>query len=114
MSALCVELDICLNREILMICPNCQGRKTVFGIQHFNSGVADIGEHTCTVCKGTGNVLPEHLRRLEEGERIRRDRLSKGLSISEAAEQLGISISDLSDLEHGRVSKEELGLDTDA
>ena len=94
-----------------MICPPCRGTGLVWDIQQYDSGAVEYGEVTCVICKGTGNVTRVELGRLEDGERLMRDRLSKRLTRREAAEQLGITVVQYADLERGRVTRGELGLD---
>lgn len=87
-----------------MVCPACDGRKEV--MVHCNRGDQP---HTwemmlCRTCYGKGEITEEHSRRIEEGEKLRADRLARNLSLIQEAARLGITPMTLSRIENGRES----------
>jgi hypothetical protein len=88
-----------------MTCPECRGKKTleavVCGRQHDRS-FCRTRRLPCHVCQGTGAITEEHAARIEAGEKMRKDRISRRLSLREEAARLGIDQVTLSHREQGR------------
>lgn len=57
----------------------------------------------CFTCHGAGEISEEHVRLIEEGERLRADRIARGLSLREEAARLGCPPRELSDREQGKI-----------
>jgi transcriptional regulator with XRE-family HTH domain len=90
-------------RRATMICPTCAGAKVVRGLGCSpDSGCRPI-ELACFDCQGTGAIPEERAAWIEEGERLRKDRRGRGLSLREEAKRRRISPVELSAMEHGRV-----------
>jgi len=56
----------------------------------------------CGRCGATGEVTAAELARVEEGERRRRDRIARGVSLQQEAARLGLTPMALADIEHAR------------
>lgn len=82
-----------------MICPRCNGAGAYRALVCPSGELRDI---TCSLCGGARELSDEQALRLEDGARMRRERIDRGESLREAARRLGISPSDLSRLEHGQ------------
>jgi len=80
-------------------CPDCAGEKVIRAVAC--PGFRPI-VLTCEACKGTGSVDDAFLARRADGERLRMERIARGLSLREEAKRLGISPVLLSDRERGR------------
>lgn len=89
-------------------CPECDGRGTfaAFVDGHRPDGTA-WGEFRpavqCFLCGGAGKIPEEHLKWRAIGEAHRKARVKRMESIREAAERLGVSPSQLSAMEYGRL-----------
>ena len=90
-------------RGVLMRCSTCGGEGTLSGLIKPTRGACYLGTLPCPACEGTGAMGEVQARQMAEGQRRRRDRISRGVSLKEEALRLGISPAALSDLEHGRV-----------
>jgi DnaJ-class molecular chaperone len=87
-------------------CPECKGKGKYFSRRLLNTTEGcryQEGIESCDTCRGEGSISEEHAARIEEGERRRKDRISRRVSLIEEAKVLGISASVLSDIEHGRI-----------
>lgn len=60
----------------------------------------------CSDCDGFGKITEEHMQRITAGRKLRDDRMARDMSLKEEATRLGISVVQLSNLEHGRVAAE--------
>ena len=83
-------------------CGTCDGKGELFAICIKRSdGPSGPGVMRCHNCKGTGQETrtPESI---ADGQRLREDRMARGLSLGEEARRRGIAVSALSDMEHGR------------
>lgn len=102
------EADAALSRLVDLqgyFCPSCKGQKG--GMAHINRG---DDPHTfewidCRICGGAGRVTREHMARIQEGVKLRADRIARDLSLYEEARRLGISTVELSDMETGRLRR---------
>lgn len=88
-----------------MECPTCKGEKR--SLAHLNTGL-DSSKHRwevidCMTCQGTGQITPEHAKRIEEGKALRAKRLKSGELLYEAAARMGITPAQLSAMEQGRI-----------
>lgn len=85
------------------VCPSCNGnRKSVCFV---NTGV-DSSKHyaeerDCDRCKGAGEVSEAILIAIEQGKAFRKDRVARGLTMLEAAEEKGVSVATISKMELG-------------
>lgn len=85
-------------------CPMCDGKKR--SLCHVNYGGSRPNEWKmmdCSTCNGAGRVTQEHMQRLEAGRKLRGERVAKSLSLREEAIRLGIKVTELSDMERGRI-----------
>lgn len=85
-----------------VVCPECQGRKQSFA--HVCGGPTP-GFQTvkCMLCDGLGWVSLKRVEWHAAGEAMREDRVKRGVTLRGEAKRLGISPSELSDREWGRV-----------
>lgn len=87
------------------ICPRCQGvgaNEALVCGRRAAGGFCDQRRLKCSTCGGRGRVTRELLLRIQEGERLRRDRVARSISLREEAKRLGISPVELSHREQGR------------
>ena len=88
-------------------CPHCGGRITVTAcVDYADQRRSGVQEIACATCQGTGTITPELAQRLEDGKALAQSRKERDLSLREEAQRLGISVRELSDLEHGRLRAE--------
>lgn len=87
----------------MMNCSTCGGAGKLSGLIKPTKGACYLGSLPCPSCKGTGEIGEAQAQQMADGERRRRDRIHRGVSLKEEALRLGISPAALSDLEHGRV-----------
>ena len=85
-----------------MICPYCNGRKTVESLLHFANRGCEWRTLPCDCCRGAGEITGEHAERIVTGRKMRDERLARGASQREEAKRLGITPQELSRREHGR------------
>lgn len=89
-----------------MTCPTCNGKgdswALVSGIREDGRRFCEQRTLPCYTCNGTGAITPEHAARIAEGERMRKDRIARCMSLREEAARLGISPVTLSHREQGR------------
>ncbi len=52
---------------------------------------------------GRGEIDEEHLRLIESGKKMRDERIAAGMTLSEAAARAGVTVTQLSAIENGRV-----------
>lgn len=89
-------------------CKFCEGRGYT-GPVHVYRGDGRgewIDRIECTHCGETGIWDEAHLARYEEGQAHRKERVSRGESLREAAARLGVSPAQLSSFETGRAALE--------
>jgi len=79
-------------------CPHCKGR----GKLTVAMSQLVIGLERCPVCEGHRHISREYARRICDGKAMKRERLERGLSIREAAEERGVSPVELSKMERGK------------
>lgn len=90
-----------------MICPDCKGKKEIFGI--------GCGENIhcrpmflpCLRCNGIGKVPNEMKEWIKTGNKYRRIRLKKRITLRKQAKKLGILPSLLSRMEGGYLKPDE-------
>jgi hypothetical protein len=82
-------------------CPSCRGEGHLKGFGCGPNGCRLI-EVPCPTCKGTKEISSGRAALIREGEKLRESRKSRHLTLREAAKQLGIHASELSDAEMGR------------
>lgn len=92
--------DITLNVQV--ICPDCDGHGESFGISCGPRGCS-TGPHKCTPCAGVGWIDEDEFKRILEGERIRRDRIARRVTLREEAGRLGMTAIEYSYLEQDKV-----------
>ncbi len=89
------------------ICPDCDGQKQFTGFvcrYGPNGGRGSVETYNCHTCNGVGTITPEHATRIDAGKKLRAERLSRDESLMEAAKRMGIRPSELSAIEHGKVT----------
>lgn len=86
-----------------VICPDCNGAKTVTGLAKFSGGrpCAPM-TFACFRCRGAGTVPDIVATWIEEGRQLRARRIERDRSVREEAHALGVRVVDLADAEHGR------------
>jgi len=85
-------------------CPDCHGEREKLAF--VNRG-PDIAHHSldvmqCMTCHGSGMITHDHAERIKIGAAMRKARVAAGVSIFDAAEQMGCTSAELSATEHGR------------
>lgn len=90
-------------------CPACGGQGS---LQAFLNRGPDIRKHsletiTCETCKGEGRISDSRMAAIRHGASLRAERIARGLTLLEAAEEAGISPAELSAIESGRAPIEE-------
>ena len=91
-----------------IVCPGCDGAKTLHGIAcTIDRGCRPV-EIACDFCKGEGQVSSEASERWQRGDALRKARVERGLTLSEQAAILGVAPKALNDVEFGRRGLEEL------
>lgn len=86
-------------------CPACSGAKTVQALVNYGRQRGCVWEQiTCITCNGDGDLDAEEVRRIEERDRIRDERVARGESMKDAATRLGMTLREYNDYEHGRAS----------
>lgn len=87
-------------------CPRCRGsgRSLLLacGVRQDGSRFSETRATACPACRGAGAIDEVRARAMSQGEAMRRDRISRGLSQRQEAERLGIAPRALNDLELGR------------
>lgn len=96
----------------LITCPDCQGEKgrTVFwdGRDPQGNVIGGIRTIPCPRCGGSGQVPAAMLDWMKRGRAIRASRIARNQSMVQAAAQYGLSLSEYSNVEHGRVDPDAL------
>jgi hypothetical protein len=89
--------------DAAQVCPKCKGSKTNSIHRHYARGKGRSGWYTypCRWCKGAGEVGPEVIARVAEGERLRDDRKARGEDAQTQAARLGITFDELISRECG-------------
>lgn len=83
------------------VCPRCQGAGIIEVVwQGISPDAADAAE--CPMCDAYGYVPRAQAERYDAGRKLRQDRVIAGKSLKQAAEERGISMKELSDIEWGR------------
>lgn len=92
----------------MLTCPSCNGAG---GGEGFICGESSggYGSIPCSVCKGAGTVTLDTATKYTLGRKMSEERQGRDLSLREEAKRLGISVIDLSDIEHGREPKTDAG-----
>lgn len=90
-----------------MICPGCNGAKTFTGFvcrHKADGGYGSVETYNCHTCDGRGEITQEHHERIMVGRQMRDERIARDESLMEAAKRMGIKTSELSAIEHGKIS----------
>ena len=97
-----------------MICPNCNGSKSIFGIfPIYAEHVSEKNRHPyiefpCDLCDETGEIDDEYPARLIEGELLRKKRLDKELTFRDFCKKFNLSVSEVSAFERGKKLNEQI------
>lgn len=86
-----------------MTCPDCKGTGKLVGIGCPGFKVVEL---PCMMCDCTGQVTEEQAQWIAAGRKMHELRVSRGMSLREAAKRRGILPSILSDMERGIVKPE--------
>lgn len=92
-----------------MICPGCKGKKQNYC--HVNYGPGKGGEWKfldCSRCSGTGEISDEFKPWVEEGERLRAERIAAGKSVHDAASAAGVDGQTYIKMERGKIKPHTL------
>ncbi len=89
----------------LITCPSCQGNRT--SVIFVNTGL-DSSQHysevrDCDRCSGTGYVSREVVEAIEKGKQLRKERIDKGFTLRQMAEQEGVAVAVISKRELGYI-----------
>jgi transcriptional regulator with XRE-family HTH domain len=88
-------------------CTFCSGKGEAFA---FSNRGEDSSTHTagmmeCPTCKGSGSITDAHYGLILSGKKMREERVAAGMTLSEAAARAGVTVTQLSAIENGRVPK---------
>lgn len=90
-----------------MICPDCGGdRQTIANHVSYANGSSGFNvPFKCSRCKGTGECPDEMAQWIEEGRRMRYQRVNGGnyRNLGQEAKRRGISVVELSSMERGQI-----------
>lgn len=92
-----------------MICPSCNGAKGSEGFVICDTRKGPSGWNSgprwfpCTLCRGVGEITDEQDQWRIVGLKMRAGRLAANLSLSEEAKRRKMKVTELSDMEHGRI-----------
>ena len=84
-------------------CYMCRGKKQVFCHVDYADRTSTTGWRDCFECGGSGEMSEERLADYAYGQEFREARLNRGETLRECAKRLGVSASDLSAMEQGRL-----------
>ena len=86
-------------------CPHCDGKGESFAFINRGEDPAthSSGMIECSTCKGSGSITGQHYGLIVSGRKMRDERVAAGVALSEAATRAGISVTQLSAIERGRV-----------
>lgn len=83
-------------------CPTCNGEGGANALLRYDDGRCREQWMPCSACRGAGTVSERRAAVTRAGEALGERRRALDLSLRELAAKLGISASNLSDVEHGR------------
>ena len=86
--------------EPIIQCPHCGGRGANQGIT-CGPGSCEMRTHTCSTCGGSGRITPERQAKIQAGEAMRKDRISRNQTQREEAKRLGLDVVVYSRMERG-------------
>ena len=84
-------------------CSSCNGSGTVRAVVSRRGKPCVETDVICSSCEGAGWLSHDHLRRIDEGRRMREARLASGKTIAERAGELGLTPAQLSRRERGKL-----------
>lgn len=87
-----------------MTCPTCRGEKTITGIGCPGGHIITMA---CHRCGGTGIVADNQKVWVSQGQKMKKSRMDKNLSLREAAARIGIKAFELSQMENGMKEPDE-------
>src|SRR5437016_3940522 len=88
-------------------CPACRGAgRTVVHVDGVRDGkrFGEWRQAPCSTCDGSGHVTEARATQIAEGDRLRADRLARGMTLRQEAERLGCAPVELSRREQGQES----------
>lgn len=89
------------------VCPFCSGAKRycVFADWHDGDGELQGGIRyvDCFTCKGVGTITQDRVARIERGKQLKAERVARGQSFMDAAEERGVSPAQVSAEERGEL-----------
>ena len=93
------------------VCPKCDGKGKFYA--HYNTGTINIYEHfwgweNCSLCKATGVITDDQLEKIKGGIVFKNKLKESGLTMFDAAEFYGVSVSQISAVINGRISFDEM------
>lgn len=95
-----------------MKCPDCKGHGRFVGVAHFDmvdgKSHNKFGEMPCRMCEATGEVPDEMQAWINIGKRMRSERLKRKEHQRVAANRMGLTLKEYSDIEQGRISNEHI------
>ncbi len=82
-------------------CPDCDGTGRTWAMVDWRGG-GELREVPCFLCRGRGTFTASEMAQIEHGRKLRDDRKARGLTLRQEANRRGITMEELTDLEHGR------------
>lgn len=92
----------------MVVCPSCNGVGGGYGFACGPKG-GGVRYLACTACKGAKEITEEHAARCAQGERMRRERLGRNITLRAEASRLGVDIGEWSRIEHGQEPETKAG-----
>jgi hypothetical protein len=82
-------------------CPDCHGVGETYGPKNLGANLSTWDWGPCRRCHNTGTIPKKMKGWIEKGKELRAKRLSEDKNFSEKAQELGVSIVVISDMEAG-------------
>lgn len=90
-------------------CPRCHGGGTVLRFIDGPGNHRVEPEGTCSLCQGKGSVSAQQMAWIKAGRAHRDARVARGESLRDRATALGLEVTVLSAMEHGKADPAPLG-----
>ena len=88
-------------------CPECSGNKASTAILCTRGNGCSVREVNCLFCNGTGEVTELQAAWWTKGQEIRTARRNHNMTLREAAQSLGMTMTELSRYEQGKADPNE-------
>jgi len=86
-------------------CPDCHGtgQQDIYFLRKSDGTCDPHRRITCQRCRGTGQITQRDREWIEAGQAMRKERLSRGMTLRREAARRGLKPSTLSAMEQGRI-----------